>query len=268
MRNLILVFIAVVSQLAHAEERVVEVITVYNRPAEDIQPLLQPMLEVNDAIVTNGNSLIVKTTADRLPGIANLIQKLDTPIVNLQISVIQSREVSAQQLNAGLNVDIHSGYAYSGSVNSAARGYIQQNQGQSDHQNTQIIRTLDGNTAYIKAGQVVPITNYHTYRDGYGYPNVDRSTSYVDATTGFAVTPRVVGQQVVMDVAPWSDRYGGYGQIQTQSAETSIRANLGEWVEIGGVNETIRANGSGIINYNQQSGQNNLRILVKVEVVN
>jgi type II secretory pathway component GspD/PulD (secretin) len=127
---------------------------------------------------------------------------------------------------------------------------------------------MDGAPAYIKAGNVIPVTQYQSYPGYYGYPNVMRSTQYIEATTGFEVTPRLAGQQVLLEVAPWSDNYQGYGQFQTQSAVTSIRANLGEWVEIGAVGESGQNNGVGTFSYSRQSVQNRLHILVKVDSVN
>ena len=249
-------------------ETVVEVISVYNRPASELQPLLLPLLEPTDQIVANGDSMIVKTTPERLQTITQLIQKLDSPLHNLLISVVQSREMTAAQLNAGINYDINVPLQQPGNPRGRAQGYYGQFQGRNNNQNTQTIRTMDGVPAHIKAGNVVPITNYQVYRDPYGYPYGNRSTQLVEATTGFEVTPRLVGQQVMLDVSPWSDNINSQGQFQTQGANTSIRANLGEWVEIGGVDESGQNSGNTPFAYNRQSGQNNLRILVKVDVVN
>ncbi|MEQ1485401.1 hypothetical protein [Methyloglobulus sp.] len=90
----------------------------------------------------------------------------------------------------------------------------------------------------------------------------------MEATTGFEVTPRLVGQQVFLDVSPWSDRLNAQRQIQTQEVNTSIKATLGEWVDLGGVNESTQSSGNTPFGYNRQSGQNQLHILVKVDVVN
>lgn len=87
-------------------ESVVEVISIYNRPASEIQPLLLPLLENTDQIVANGDSLIVKTSPERLQTITNLIRKLDNPLNNLLVTVIQSRDTTAAQLNAGIGLDI------------------------------------------------------------------------------------------------------------------------------------------------------------------
>lgn len=260
-------------------ESVVEVISVYNRPASELQPLLLPLLESTDQIVANGDSLIVKTSPERLQTIANLIRKLDNPVNNLLITAIQSRDVTAEQLNAGMGFEFNAPLPYPSSPGYNPDGYRNQFQGRvygqasqinstNNNRNTQTIRTLEGATAHIKVGNVVPITNYQIYPGGYGYPGVTQSTQLVEATTGFAVTPRLVGQQVMMDVSPWSDRFNGQGQIQSHSAQTSIRANLGEWVDLGGVDESGQSSGNGMFSYNRQSSLSNLHILVKVDVVN
>jgi type II secretory pathway component HofQ len=273
---LLLLFVVPAITLA---ESVIEVISVYNRPASEIQPLLLPLLEYTDQIVANGDSLIVKTTPERLQTITNLIRKLDNPLNNLLITVIQSRDVTAEQLNAGIGFEFNAPLHHPSDPEQNLGGYSNQFQGRIYHQNSQInstnnnrhaqtIRTLEGATAHIKVGNTYPITNYQIYPGGYGYPGVSQSTQLLEATTGFEVTPRLVGQQVVLDVSPWSDKFNGQGQIQTQEAQTSIRVNLGEWVDLGGVDESGQSSGNTPLAYNRQSSLNNLHILVKVDVVN
>lgn len=256
-------------------ESVVEVISVYNRPASEIQPLLMPLLESADQIVANGDSLIVKTTPERLQAITNLIRKLDNPLNNLLITVVQSRGITAAQLNAGIgfdNIPIQSPSDPSRHVGdhpNQFQGHIYTQTNQSirtnNIQNTQTIRTLEGTTAHIQAGNTYPVTNYQIYPGGYGYPGVSQSTQFIEATTGFAVTPRLIGQQVILDVSPWSDRLNGQGQIETQAAQTTLRINLGEWVDLGGINDGRQSSSNSQFSYSRQTGQNNLHILVKVD---
>lgn len=253
--------------IANASESVVEVIQVNNRPAEELKPLLEPLLEPSDQIVANGPSLIVKTQPERLQTIINLIRKLDSPVNNLLISVIQSRQMTAEQLNAELSGNISIQTTSPNPIGGRIGGYYNQSQGNNRQQNTQTIRTQDGAAAFIKAGNAYPLTTYQAYPTPYGYAPVP-STQYVEASTGFAVTPRLSGRQVTIDVSPWSDRLNGQGQFQVQEAQSSIRANLGEWVEIGGVDESSQSSGTGTFAYNNQSGQSRLRILVKVDMAN
>jgi hypothetical protein len=55
-----------------------------------------------------------------------------------------------------------------------------------------------------------------------GFPTLTATAAYRAVTTGFAVTPRLAGSQVLIDVEPWSDRLGSgrSGVINTQSAHT------------------------------------------------
>jgi hypothetical protein len=69
-------------------------------------------------------------------------------------------------------------------------------------------------------------------------------------------------------VSPWSDSYNGRAQMQIQEASTSIRVNLGEWVDLGGVDESGQSHGNSSFAYSHQSRQNNVHILVKVDLVN
>ncbi len=277
--RLALVLLLITAPIASNADPVVEVIPVYNRPASEIQPLLMPLLEITDQVVANGDTLIVKSTPERMQTLTNLIRKLDYPLNNLLISVIQSRNATAEQLNAETGYEFNAQFQdpYNPESNANVNGnsfqgriYHQNSQqyNTKDNRNIQTIRVLDSATAHIKVGNTYPIANYQIYPGGYGYPGVTQSTEFVEASTGFDVTPRLAGNQVVLDVAPWSDRFNGQGQIQSQAAQTSIRANLGEWVEIGGVDESGQSSRNLQFGYHYQTGQNNLHILVKVDVIN
>ena len=117
----------------------------------------------------------------------------------------------------------------------------------------------------IKAGSAYPIQNVQIYNSGYGYPAVSTSTGFIDATTGLAVTPRLAGQQAILDISPWSDNANARGQIETQNAQSTLRINLGEWVELGGIDETNQNSTYGNLANNRQTSENRLRILVKVD---
>jgi hypothetical protein len=87
----------------------------------------------------------------------------------------------------------------------------------------------------------------------------------IEASTGFAVTPRLTGNQVTLDIEPWSDTFQRNGHIETQSAHTTLRANLGEWVELAGNADTEQSANRGFNSFNHSTRQNVLRILIKVD---
>jgi type II secretory pathway component GspD/PulD (secretin) len=133
---------------------------------------------------------------------------------------------------------------------------------------------LEGNAAHITVGKTYPIQNVEIYNSGYGYgyPAVSTSTEFIDTSTGFAVTPRLVEknpslpkQQVILEVSPWSEKVNTRGQLETRDAQSTIKINLGEWVELGGGDENSHSSTNGTLATIRQTNQNKLHILVKVD---
>lgn len=246
------------SGAAGADNTVMEVIPLQNRPAAELQPLLTPLLEDGDRVIDNGASLIVKTTPSRLESIRNLINKLDARLNNLIVSVIQSNTKTAAELNAEAALAVSPSSV-------RMHGMVGDTRELGGNQSTQTLRTLEGQPAHIATGQVRPVQNFSVYGSGYGYPSVSSETQMVEASTGFAVTPRLAGQQVIVDIEPWSDRFQQGGRIETQGARTTLRANLGEWIEIAGSGAGEQSDRGGFNTFNHSTTENSLRILIKVD---
>ena len=244
---------------AFADEAVMEVIPLSNRPASEVQALLAPLLDEQDRVIDNGSSLIVKTKAAKLAEIRTLIRQLDTRLSNLLISVLQTSSKTAAELNAEAAIAV--------SPNAIRmHGMVGNTEDLENRQQHQQLRTLEGQPAHIQAGQVRPVQTYSVYGSGYGYGNtVISNTQMQEASTGFAVTPRLAGRQVIIDVEPWSDRFQQNGRIETQSAHTSLRANLGEWVEIAGNTDSEQSDSQGFNSFKHSTRKNQLRILIKVD---
>lgn len=279
IKLLLLIFITLLNNISLADETVIEVIPLFNRPASEIQALLSPLLEDTDRVIADGANLLVKTRPERLGEIMFLIDKLDTPLNNLIITVMQSRHTTADELNAAARANLK--LQRNKRLKSGGRisGHYYQTEDRSSNESTQTIRTMEGNTAHITVGKTYPIQNIQIYNSaygyGYGYPALSTSTEFIDATTGFAVTPRLVEQnpsraeqQVILDVSPWSDNFNMQGQLETRNAQTTLKINLGEWVELGGSYENSHSSINGNIASIRQTSQNTVHILIKVDKAN
>jgi len=257
---LTLIFISLLNSSAFAADAIIEVIPLTNRPAFEILPLLAPLLGNSAQLIDNGSNLLVKTTPDKLAEIKAIIKQLDVRQSNLIITVIQSRQTTADELNAAarvqLNIPVDDPSRSSGRV----IGHLYQTQDKSADENTQTVRTMEGVPAQIKVGNIYPIQNFSVY----GYPT---TTQYTEATTGFEVIPRLAGQQVILSVSPWSDKMNGRGQIATQNAQSTVRINLGEWIELGGVGENTSSSSNSALVNTRQIDKNQMHILVKVDRV-
>ena len=271
-----LIFITLLNNISFAAETIIEVITLYNRSASEIQPLISPMLEDTDRVMADGSNLIVKTKPERLNEIKKFINNLDTRLNNLIITVIQSRHTTAEELNAAARVNLNIPIDDLSKSSGRITGHYDRAKIQNANESTQTIRTLEGNSAYITVGKTYPIQNVQIYNSGYGYgygyPAVSTSTEFIDATTGFAVTPRLTEQhpisgeqQVILDVSPWSDNVNVQGQIESQNVQSTIKINLGQWVELGRIDEESHSSANGNLATIRQTNQKRAHILVKVD---
>lgn len=250
-----------------ASENSLEIITLNNRPAEEVQPLLTPLLDPEDRVIADGANLIIRAAPERLEQIRNLVAQLDTNLHNLLITVQQGHDLNADALNASANLAVEIPLHHPSAAKGVISGQFNEGRSQASSNNTQTLRTLEGETAHIQAGQAVPIPSITVYDSGYGYPAAAESTALIEATTGFAVTPRLNGDHVLLAVSPWSDRLQHNGAISTQSATTNLRARLGEWVEIGSIQDSSHYQQRGALSRIRENSSSDLHILVKVEII-
>lgn len=264
MSRLILLLLILHSHLASAYEKtVMETIDLRHRSAEEIQPLIVQLMEPGEVALSSGGTLILRATPRRLEEIKVLIAQLDTQLRNLVITVLQGGNISAAELNAAARLRI-GGRTDTGSTWTRIQGGLTQTETNRTDRHSQTIRTLEGRPALIHVGQLQPIREKHIYPGP--YPAIVDSTVLIEATTGFEVIPRLAGDDVILEVAPWSASLQPRGTIRTQSAATVIRTGIGLWTEIGSSRQSSTEYRSGIMarGYREQYGD--LRILIKVDL--
>lgn len=256
-------FVALIPLIVCAQEQVLEVIQLSNRPAQEVVDLIRPFLGRRGTAVASGTKLIVKTTPQNMAEVHQLIDQLDKSLAQFQISVLQTNKRSLAELNAQANVY---GTVSNNGSSIRANGNLYQSDSKTDGEITQQLRTMEGTAAHIQVGQEFPVPTYTN--PGYGgFPSA--GISYKQATTGFAVVPRTAGNEVLLDISPWSDRLSrrGGGVVHTQSAHTTIKAPLGQWVHFGGQDNSEVGGGSGILRKYQHTNKGVMKIYIKVDQI-
>ena len=133
---------------------------------------------------------------------------------------------------------------------------------------TQTVQVLEGNDAFIRTGQSAPVSE-HT-----GDPNSARNPDhpghdFVDADTGFYVTPRVNGDRVTLEISTARDRLRNpnTGATSIQRVSTVVSGRLGEWIEIGGSSETVERSQSQTLTRSRDARSDERRVMLKVDEV-
>ena len=272
--------------LVHAQEMMLEVITMQHRNTDDVVHILQPLVTPGGTVTGMNNQLIIKTTPENMVELKRVLESLDRTPRRLLISVRQDSTGTSHRQEQVLSgkysqgdvttemkdpAHTHEGLAVSAldEKGNVVRYRAQDTITDSNDQNSFRVQATEGYPAFINVGQSIPVPNRTTYVTPSGVV-VNNATVYVDATSGFYVLPRLNGDQVTLLVAPRQSKAStGYMPVfDVQNVETTATGRLGEWLEVGGINQSSSGTGRRILSSSSREGQVSNTILIKVDEVN
>lgn len=246
-----------------------EVIQLNNRMAEDVLPVAESVLGGQGRVTAYGNQLIVNAPDSLIRELRQVVDQLDVAPKRLLISV--DTQDSASSATGGYRVD---GSVRAGDVEfETGRGEIGgrdqvriiRRSTNSRDGGIQQIQASEGYPALIQVGQSVPLTTQGT--DGYG--QIYQQTQYRDVLRGFYATATVHGDRVQISISSSRDRLaqGRSGVVEVQNADTRISGRVGEWITVGGIDESASSDQRGTLRRYSTQGSQNLSIRLKVDVL-
>ena len=225
-----------------------EVIELRHTTAEQVLPALRPLLEPGGVLTGQRSQLIVRTSPRNLEELRRALQALDAPARRLVISVRFDMAGQAQHSEASVDARIS---------NRGSRVELRagETRGMAGERVDQRVQVLEGGRAYIATGTSFPIR----HRDG---------VDIRDAASGFEVIPRIAGGTVILEIAPQRQSIGARpGSVDSLDAATTVRARLGEWVEIAGIEQSSARRDRGLGAGAAGSDAASRRIWVRVDEV-
>lgn len=269
-----------------AAEMTMEVIPLKHRLVDDVVPVLRPLVAPGGSVNGMNNQLIIKTTPDNLEQLKSVLQSLDRSPRQLLISVKQDVYDNRQSSGQSVRGRYSSGDVSVGAGNGSRRhedgivisaedeeGNIiryrnRQSEGFSDDRNTFKIRATEGYPAFISTGQSVPVRTRSSYATHHGVV-VNEGTEYLEAQSGFYVLPRISGDQVTLLVAPKLTRVesGKAPVFDTQNVETTATGQLGEWIELGGINQSSASANTEILSSSSRQSATSRTVLIRVDEI-
>jgi type II secretory pathway component GspD/PulD (secretin) len=254
-------FLALMLLASAAQADSMSIIQLQNRPAEEVIPVVKPMLGASDAISGQGFNIFLRSSPETLVRVKEMIAVLDIPSKMLQVSVFQGSERELDALGISGNIQIDAGNAsidvgrgrdgndnaggsitYSTASGSASISGVR-TQGSVQDSPVHHVRVAEGTEAYIATGEQIPYSTVWV-----GPRGIVGGTEFIEAVTGFYVLPRTRGDNVMLEVSPFRSSRSNTrdDNIDTQSAVTTITGRIGEWLLIGGVTEQVEQTRSGI----------------------
>ncbi len=230
-----LIYLITFSLVVHAETEF-KIITLQHQFAENLLPIIAPMVGANGTATGMQNQLILRASPDRMREIEAIVQQLDIARVNRRITVNTSNSNQSQlnrtEVSGKTKIDnITIGNDRNARANSG-NITVERKRNHSQNNSSQFLNVLDGERAFIQIGKIVPFTQEWvsiTRR----YVQIERTTNWRNITTGFAVRPRTIGNQVELEITPRIASLNNQGMIDFEELSTTLRISLNEWVDIG-----------------------------------
>ena len=175
--------------------------------------------------------LIATTTISPLAALAaprEPLHEQNSPAIELLVSVRSGKDMAADRGAAAGPVDNPQGSTQPSRIYKTP-----------SRAKTQQVRVLEGHDAYISHSESVPYPS--VLSDNYPdrvYPIL--ALEYRELKRGFAVRPYFSGSQLLLDISASSDRWSqrGGSVIDGTVIKTTIRAEMGQWIRLGGTDET------------------------------
>lgn len=285
MKNLLLAL--ALSLFAAPSWAELEVIALKHRSVEEVLPIIRPLLD-KDAVASGMNyQLILRTSPRNLEQIKQLLESIDVSPRSLKITVLQNvdsetiarlTEVSGSVgSNRGARVTVPGGTDTTGLTVNVGQGADQlrarvnrTDSVASDHK-TQQLRVLEGNRAYVRTGQSVPVPQRQVILRPWSTQVID-TTQYQDVASGFYVLPRVNGERVTLEISTENDALApdqgnNYPTTRIQHTNTTVSGRLGEWMVVGDTSQQQSGQSGGIGARNSTEGSEQRKVLLKVEEV-
>ncbi|MHB8427599.1 MAG: hypothetical protein ACYDB8_06440 [Acidiferrobacterales bacterium] len=246
------------------------IIDLKNRPADEILPVIRPLVSAGGSISGQGFRLFVRTSGHNFANIRQAVAKLDVPEQMLHISVRQSRSLvglERMRRTDGMPGVIVRGRAQHGSGHAPGDSYRieRQTSGDLDH-TTRSLSVLDGHRAFIQIGRSYPQVQPFVALAG-SRLDIGAGIEYRDVATGFEVLPRLHGSRVWIEITPRFSFMGNRGgqTVDFHRLHTTIEARIGQWVDLGGAVGATNDITRNILGRTIATGSERRQILIRID---
>jgi len=241
--------------MAQGEPHTIQIIELQHRPAAELLPRIQPLLDTDDAASGAGFQLILQGPRARLDPLREVVRSLDTAPLNLRIQVHRGplanrTERHFEDAGAGFEPFL--------------RGHRTEG-----HRGTQAIRVLEGRHAFIHSGESIPQAHQRVLV-GPGAIVISSEVRYRDLGDGLLVRPWITPdgrvRLEIQQVHQREDRSRG-GVIDWQHVDTVITGRPGDWIQIAGSDRAQMAFDRGVRSTRGLQEHRDVAIHVRVDPV-
>lgn len=257
-------------------QTVLEVIPLQHRTAEEMIPVLKPMLPREASITGVRGQLVVRTTPANLAELKRILASIDVAPRRLMITVAQHAAADGRargaEVSGSVRADDHVRFSAGGARREGVQARVYDSRSLDNATVTQTVQALEGRTAYVQVGRSVPVRDRQVTRSIVGGRVVEHTLDGVDyrnANTGFLVTPRLAGDRVTLELSPQREVFvePRRGSVDVQRVTTTVSGRLGEWIEVAALSEARGSDRGELLGRAGDMRSDSRSVLLKVDEI-
>ena len=257
MRIALLFLLGLLAPPLAAAERM-EMYELHHRGADEVAATLRPLLRPGEALTSSGNLLILRAGEATHEQVRALLPQIDRPLAQLRVSVRQRTRGQRNEARIGVRGDLRAGSHAPGEVEVEAHARTHATQ---RDQSSSLLVT-EGGEAFIQVGDDLPYPVIGLTPGG-----VVAGVDYRAVRRGFLVRPRLQGDRVLLDISVVDERPSRRqgGAIEHGSLHTTVSGRIGEWIPLGGVEQTQSGRHTRILGTGRRQDREMSGIEIRVE---
>ncbi|MDD2833657.1 MAG: secretin N-terminal domain-containing protein [Methylotenera sp.] len=246
-----------------------KIISLQNRLAADILPMIQPLLDANGVVTASQNHLIIRTSDENMAQIEQVISTLDKSRVNYKIRINRShaKQGTVKDYSASGQTRIGDVELKTGNNTHRNQQHLQidlhNGQIEANTTNSQMLQILEGERGFISTGQIIPFTQEwlaYTQR----YISAQKITTLIEIQTGFSVRPYSMHNQLLLEITPTFMQVQKNQTIQFEQLSTTMTIEKNQWVDLSHIMHNNDEVSRAILT--QSARQNNEEVQLKIRV--
>lgn len=267
MRRLCCVILGLVCVCSAAwAETQFKMITLQHRFGQDLLPAIQPLVGADGTASAIDNQLLIQASPERMATIEQAVAALDTEVRTWRIRVDRSRagHASGSRLEANGSVSRGDVRIQGPGRNRPGGSGVTVEMERRDSSTSEQIAVLDGAQAVIAVGQSIPFTE-HWLTLARRYADLRQTVQYRDITTGFSVRPRLIGQEVELEIVPRLASLRSDGVIEFAELGSTVRVVPGLWFDLGAAMHVHDEVSQAILTRTRKNDGQNIQLWIMVE---
>lgn len=250
---------------------------VTGRSAEELAEVVRPILVDGSLTVDRAsNSLVLVGPADQVKAALELCTRLDRPLRTVRIEVRVVEKERLEQSKIGINWSMGQGNYRIGTTSEdpAPSGFIAEAIAEARHlstgrDNLQFLIVPEGGEGRLAAGTSIPVTDWLIgYNQNLGHTVAWQGA--VQVTTGFMVSPRIMGEdRILVVLTPWASYLseGQTSRINYREAQTTVAIKDGGYIVLAEMeSETGKLVSSMIQGFSDQQSSGDWSMVLKVKI--